>query len=96
MGRTFLITVNRRYDGQTLAVCICEFLEILSLWEGFIVRKLIKMKSNPQYKNIYVIALCVSMFIACIGYVSFLHSVIADIGDNEPPPALACYNEDLL
>jgi hypothetical protein len=48
------------------------------------------------------------MFIAFIGYASygvflwiFLHSVIADIGDNEqpapPPPfTLVCYNEGLL
>jgi hypothetical protein len=61
-------------------------------------------KKEPQYKQLYVITLCVSMFIACLGYVSYgvlpwirLRPVLADIGDNcHPPPPTVRYNEGLL
>jgi hypothetical protein len=47
------------------------------------------MKKETQYKNLYVNTLCVSMFVACVGYASngvipliVLPSVIAGIGNN--------------
>jgi hypothetical protein len=48
----------------------CESLEMLKHEEGFVVRELFKIKKNPN-KNFFVITLCVSMFIACIGCVSY-------------------------
>jgi hypothetical protein len=72
-------------------------------WEGYVVRKLFEIKKNPNVKTFYVIILCVSMFIACIGYVFCgvlwipLHSVTADIGYNwHPIPPISQYNEGLL
>jgi hypothetical protein len=64
-------TVNALYNEQNLAVYNCEFLEILRLEEGFVVGKLFKIKKEPQYKNHYVLTVCVCVFfIACIGCVS--------------------------
>jgi hypothetical protein len=54
-----------RYYGQNLAVYNCEFLWILRHRRGFVVRQLSKLKKNANIKS-----LCVSMFIACIGYIS--------------------------
>jgi hypothetical protein len=39
------------YDGQSLAVCCYEFLEMSRHCEGFVVRKLFKIKKNPNIKT---------------------------------------------
>jgi hypothetical protein len=58
--------------------------------------------NEPQYKNLYVITLCVSMFIVCIGYVLYgvlpwipLHSVRVTSAITDTPP-LVHYNKGLL
>jgi hypothetical protein len=48
--------LNPRYNGpgykaQNLAVYNCEFLKMLRHYEGFVVRKLFKLKENPNIKT---------------------------------------------
>jgi hypothetical protein len=50
-------TVNPRYkgpgyNGQNLAVYNCESLEMLRHYEGFVVRKLFKIKRNPNINTL--------------------------------------------
>jgi hypothetical protein len=39
------------YNGQNLAVCSCEFLDMLRQYEGFVVRKLFEMNNNPNIQT---------------------------------------------
>jgi hypothetical protein len=78
MYNDILNTVNPRYNGlrcngQNIPLCKCVFLEMLRHQESFLVTKLFtrKIKKNINIKKLYVITLCVSVFIACIGYVSY-------------------------
>jgi hypothetical protein len=41
-----------RCNRQNLAVYSCEFLEMLRLEEGFVFRKLLQIKKNPNMKTL--------------------------------------------
>jgi hypothetical protein len=59
-------TVNHRYNGpgyngHTMAVCNCKFLEMLRYYEGFVGRKPYKIKTNHNliiFMNSYCVFLC--------------------------------------
>jgi hypothetical protein len=94
-------TVNPRYNRsgysrQYPVVYTCEFLEMLRLWEGFVVRELFKIKKKERLCN----QVMCSMFVAWIAHVTCgilpwipLRSVLADIGNNlhtlPPPPPIS-------
>jgi hypothetical protein len=40
------------YNGRNLAVYSCEFVEMLRHCEGFVVRKLFKIKQKPQHRTL--------------------------------------------
>jgi hypothetical protein len=56
---TALYTWNLRYNGQNLTLYNCEFFRDVTVLRKFCSYKTIWNKNEIQYKNLYVITLCV-------------------------------------
>jgi hypothetical protein len=52
LHRLFNDTINPRYNEQNLAVCNCEYLQMLKHQEGFVIRELFKIKNLSSRINV--------------------------------------------
>jgi hypothetical protein len=62
---TLLNTVIPRYNRQDLDVHDCKSLETLLHQEGFVVRKLFKIKKNPNIKTFIYILCLLCVLVVC-------------------------------